>query len=143
MTSNVLDNFLDDLPDFPGKTPPKNRVGSPKRALHDLNGAKGKFYKINGIDTEMFTIGELCKAIGRKPVTVRMWESKGWIPKANYRTPPPQGEQVPGKAVKGRRLYTRSQVEFLAHAVESYPLDDHNVKTWDKFRQHIKANWPK
>ena len=137
-------DLLGELPDFPGKTPPKNRVGSPKRNQNaSLNGVKGKIYKINGIDTEMFTIGELCKAIGRKPVTVRMWESKGWIPKANYRTPPPMGEQIPGKAIKGRRLYTRSQVEFLTRAVESYPLDDHNTKAWDQFRQHIKANWPK
>lgn len=136
-------DLLGDLPDFPGKTPPKNRIDSPKKKGPSLGEARGKVYKINGEDVEMFTIGELCKAIGRKPVTVRMWESRGWIPRANFRTPAPKGAQVPGKAVKGRRLYTRIQVEFLVEAVESFPLEDQSPATWNAFRAHIKANWPK
>lgn len=144
MTANPKDplDLLGDLPDFPGKTIPKNRKDS-KKPSHLSNEVRGKVYKINGEQVELFTIGEVAKAIGRKPVTIRMWESRGWIPRANYRTPKPIGQQVPGKEVKGRRLYTRSQVEFLAKAVDSFPLDTYSPVVWDKFRQHIKANWPK
>lgn len=136
--------LLGELPYWPGKTPPKNS-GTPKRkeVVQELNGAKGTVYKINGEQVEMFTIGELAKAIERKPVTIRMWEAQGWIPKANYRTPQPRGQQIPDKATKGRRLYTRQQVVFLAEAVTMFNLSNKNSPDWTRFRSHIKANWPK
>lgn len=108
-----------------------------------MNGARSTIFRIKGEEVEMFTIGELARAIGRKPVTVRMWESRGWIPRSNYRTPTPKGSQIPGRPVKGRRLYTRTQVEFLAKAVTLFPLDDKKVNHWDKFRDYVKKNWPK
>lgn len=141
MMPDPLD-LLGDLPYWPGKTPPKNAGQPKKRTTEDLNGARGVTYKINGVQVELFTIGELSKAIGRKPVTIRMWESQGWIPKANYRTPTPQGEQIPGKATKGRRLYTRAQVVFLAEAVTMFNLDKKASPDWVRFRNHVKANWP-
>lgn len=139
----VLDLF-GDMPDFPGKTPPKNRPSSRPQAMREdeLNGARGRVYRIKGEDVELFTVGELARAIGRQPVTVRAWESRGWIPKANFRTPAPARQQIPGKAVKGRRLYTRRQVEFLAQAVSSFSLDLKTSSDWPKFREYIKANWP-
>lgn len=139
----ILDLF-GDMPDFPGKTPPKNRATSRPQAMREdeLNGARGKFYRIKGEDVELFTIGEVARAIGRQPVTVRAWESRGWIPKANFRTPAPARQQIPGKATKGRRLYTRQQVEFLAKAVSSFSLDLKTSPDWPKFREYVRANWP-
>jgi hypothetical protein len=145
MPKDPLD-FFNDLPDFPGRTPPKNRKADSKGNTSFLddrfNGAKSKKMKVNGIEREFFTVGELAKAINRKPVTIRMWESNGWIPKARYRTAPPKKETIPGKAVKGRRLYSLEQVEFLLTALSRYEIDDPAKANWDGFRQHIKNEWP-
>jgi hypothetical protein len=144
MARDPLD-FFNDLPDFPGKTPPKNRSSKQSRSsqLDDrFNGAVGKVFKVNGEDRTFYSIGELAKCLRRKPVTIRMWEQQGWIPKATYRTPTPKGEQIPGKTLKGRRLYSLSQVEFLMDALEHFKIDDPNKANWDGFRKHIKNNWP-
>lgn len=142
--SDPLLDLLGDLPDFPGKTPPKNRAGGKSRPLaeEELNGARGKVYRIKGEDIELFTVGELARAIGRRPVTVREWERRGWIPKSNYRTPAPKAPQIPGKPAKGRRLYTRDQVEFLVKAVSSFSLEQSNHPDWVRFREYVRANWP-
>lgn len=144
MAKDPLDLF-NSLPDFPGKTPPKNRKESkPKTEIEDrFNGAKGKTFRINGEDKTFFTVGELAKCLNRKPVTIRMWEQQGWIPKATYRTPAPRGTQIPGKTVKGRRLYSLEQVEFLIDALEHFKINDPNKANWVAFRKHIKDNWPK
>jgi predicted DNA-binding protein (UPF0251 family) len=71
-----------------------------------------------------------------------MWEQRGWIPKVRYRTPAPAGTQIPGKPTKGRRLYSREQVELLIDAVEAFRLNDQKKADWDGFKKHIRANWP-
>ena len=135
---------LDDLPDWPGNTPPKNRAGKkPAAELSDkFNGARSKVYRIQGVDREFFSVGELARALSRQPVTIRMWEQRGWIPKVRYRTPAPAGTQIPGKPTKGRRLYSREQVELLIDAVEAFRLNDQKKADWDGFKKHIRANWP-
>ena len=143
MSRDPLD-FFNDLPDFPGKTPPKNRKITQRDSLIEdrLNGAKSKKLIVNGVQREFFTVGELAKALNRKPGTIRMWELNGWIPKAKYRTPPPKKEQIPGKVPKGRRLYSLEQVEFLQTALLRFELDDPAKANWIGFRQHIKNEWP-
>lgn len=138
-----LDMF-NSLPDFPGKTLPKNRKVQTRDSLLEdrFNGAKSKIMRVNGVDRQFFTVGELAKALNRKPVTIRMWETKGWLPKAKYRTPAPKAEQIPGKALKGRRLYSLEQVEFLITALSRYEIDDPAKANWVGFRQHIKNQWP-
>lgn len=144
MSDKALEMF-GDLPDFPGKRAPKNRPES-KRSDDEIvdrfNGAKGKKYKVGGEDKLFFSIGELAKALGRRPVTIRMWESRGWIPKATYRTPKPRGTQLPDKDVQGRRLYSLEQVEFLLSASVQFGLNTESPQ-WDSFRKHIKENYPK
>lgn len=139
----MLDTF-GDLPNWPGRTPPKNRKPSGKvRPAEDaLNGAKSKVYRINGVDREFFTIGEVARALGKQPVTLRMWENRGWLPRVKYRTPAPAAQQLPGKPSKGRRLYSREQVEFLLEASQRFQIDNSKSSDWDGFRQYIRANWP-
>ena len=142
MPKDPLD-FFNDLPDFPGKTPPKNRPTTQKTLGEEhLNGAKGKEYLIKGVHVTLFTVGQVAKALGRKPGTIRMWELNGWIPKANYRSPAPKSETIKGKTPKGRRLYSQDQVEFLFAAAERFKIDDPNSPNWDGFRKHIQTNWP-
>lgn len=143
MTNDPLD-LLGDLPDWPGNTPPKNRGKStPKPASDTLNGARSKFYIVNGVNVEMFTIGELARAIGRRPATIRMWEHKGWIPRVAFRTSAPIRGQLPNKQPKGRRLYSRKQVEFLKDCITRFSLDDKNSPHWEAFKDYAVTHWPK
>jgi hypothetical protein len=145
MIDKALEMF-GELPDFPGKRAPKNRPDSKKptdsNITDRLQGAKSKSYRINGEQIEMFTIGQLSNALNRKPVTIRMWESRGWIPKATYRTPKPKGAQIPDKNIKGRRLYSRVQVEFLIQAIHDFALDTATAD-WIGFAKHTANNYPK
>lgn len=144
-----LDLFAD-LPDFPGGRAPKNRPNQ-KQTYTELddryNGAKGKEYIINGEKKIFFTVGGLAKALRRKPVTIRMWEQRGWLPAPRYRTPVPRGEHFTGKSPKGRRLYSLDQVEFLLSAIEKFGLHDPYANTnqlkWREFTEYIKANYPR
>lgn len=143
---NTLWDLFGDLPDFPGKKVPKNRpeAKSKDSVLDDrYHGAKGKEYVINGQKVILYTIGELAKALGKSPVTIRMWESKGWIPKTSYRTSPPKVEQLPGRAPKGRRLYSQEQLDILLDGMERYGISEHFTGDWEGFRQYIKDNWRK
>lgn len=136
-----------DLPDFPGKRVPKNRPSTQKQLDSELEdrykGAKGKTYIINGEKQTFYTIGEVCKALGKRPVTLRMWESKGWIPKPSFRTPTPKSEQIPGKPVKGRRLYSQTQLDTLLDGMELYGVSNYVTGDWVGFKQYIQQNWKK
>ena len=131
--------------DYPGITTPRNRGDSPipkSRFDSALSDANPKYYKVHGELREFFPIGELARLLHRKAVTIRMWERNGWIPHANYRTPAPKGEQIPGVEPKGRRLYSREQVEFLLTAVERFNLDNQREADWNGFKKHTVTNWP-
>lgn len=144
MPKDPLD-FFNGLTDFPGKTPPKNRkqlTSKDPLAEDRYNGAKPKLMKVNGVERLLFTVGDLAKVLQRKPVTIRMWELNGWIPKAKYRTQAPKGTQIPGKTPKGRRLYSQQQVEFLLTALSRFEIDNPAKANWEGFRQHIKNQWP-
>lgn len=143
MTDKALEMF-GELPDFPGKRMPKNRPNKKNDAIitDRFNGAKPKTFKVGGEDRIFFTIGELGKALGRRPVTIRMWESQGWIPRATYRTPKPRGVQIPDKSVQGRRLYSLEQVEFLMQAMEKFSINT-DRPDWAGFKKHIANNYPK
>lgn len=131
------------LPDYPGGRAPKNREGQVKAVAEDrYNGAKPKKYNINGQQVLMFTIGDLAKALGKRPSTLRVWEHRGWLPKAKYRTPKPVKQQIPEKASRGRRLYSLEQVEFLIEAMERFNIREVNHGDWNGFRKHIKDNYP-
>lgn len=70
--------------------------------------AKPRTFAVGGVEMEFFTVGQLAAAIGRKPGTIRKWESLGIIPKATYQIPGRDGDD------RGRRrLYSRAQVEGL------------------------------
>lgn len=136
-------DLFNDLPDYPGGRKPKNREkASPAIAEDRFNGAKPKKFIINGNEVWLFTIGELAKALNKRPSTLRVWEHRGWLPKAKYRTPKPVKQQLPEKTSKGRRLYSLEQVEFLMEAMERFKVRDVNHGDWNGFRKHIKENYP-
>jgi hypothetical protein len=60
-----------------------------------------RVYKVNGKDTEMYSIGELAQLLDRQSQTVRKWERYGVIPETKFRNQ------------SGRRLYSKDQVEAV------------------------------
>ena len=136
------------IENYPGKRPPKNRIKRKPKKLDDpFFGVKSSHYVIKGERVEVFTIGQLAKVLGKKTVTVRSWEKKGIIPKPIYRTAPPDRGQLPGVEAKGRRIYTRKQVDLIVFAVSTIIGDtDPRVVTtenWNKLKQYITDNWKK
>jgi hypothetical protein len=98
---------------------------------------------LHGALTSFYTVGHLAAALGRKTVTVRSWESKGRLPHTMYRAPRPKGEQAPGKAIVGRRLYTREQVEVVISAAAAHGVmtDGGHGADWKRFTASVLAGW--
>ena len=63
---------------------------------------------LGGKETEVFTIGALAQALQKTIVTVRLWERKGYIPRAPYRL---RSKTLAGKKTGGNRVYTRALIE--------------------------------
>ena len=63
---------------------------------------------LGGKETEVFTIGALALALEKTIVTVRLWERKGYIPRAPYRL---RSKTLGGKKTGGNRVYTRALIE--------------------------------
>lgn len=138
----LLAGILDD-PEVPGKRPLKRISSAAPQQDGPQWDERPLMKSVKGVPTEFFTIGDLAVALGRQPVTIRSWERKGWLPKSPYRTQVPKGEQVPGKAIKGRRLYTRVQIEAvikIAHAC-GVMIDNGRFADWSTFRATVAAHW--
>jgi hypothetical protein len=90
---------------FPGSRQPITPISGPKDVLE---GRTGKVFTIGGRAVELFTISDVAELLNRRPVTIRKWEEKGFIPKATYAKP------GANKDPRGRRrLYSREQVIAL------------------------------
>lgn len=63
---------------------------------------------LGGREMEFFTISALADALEKSLVTVRLWERKGYIPRAPYRL---KAKTLNGKKVGGNRVYTRPMIE--------------------------------
>lgn len=148
---DVLDLF-GELPDYPGKTKPKNRTedGKTRKSIDDpFNGVPKKTATIGGKALELYTVGSVARILGRSAVTLRKWERKGWIPAPSYRTSKASGAELLNTDRKGYRLYSREQVEVLLEALTINNLmGDRNpswqdANNWVSFINYTKANWPK
>lgn len=64
------------------------------------------YYLVNNQPLALYRIGAVARALNRKSVTIRKWESEGYIPVSPYK--------LPGRDNRGqRRLYSRQQIETL------------------------------
>jgi len=101
-----------DLEYVPGSKQ-KRREPDPKvsrRKIGESNGwdANPIVKTLGGKETEVFTIGALALALEKTIVTVRLWERKGYIPRAPYRL---RSKTLGGKKTGGNRVYTRALIE--------------------------------
>ena len=137
------DPFLafEDLKDWPGKRKPVNRPEESSRPdPYEIKwDSKPMVYVYGGVSREFFSIGHLADAFGRSPVTIRSWESKGLLPQSPYRSPRPRGEALPGKQVKGRRLWTREQVEGMMEIAREEGVILNGKPPSKQFTQRVAA----
>lgn len=63
---------------------------------------------LGGVETEVFTIGALALALEKTIVTIRLWERKGYIPRAPYRL---RSKTLKGEKTGGNRVYTRALID--------------------------------
>jgi hypothetical protein len=114
MTDDYIDNAFADLDVFyPGSKRKRRESALPKTVDHvqiQQWDAKPQVKTLpNGRDVELFTVGALAQALGRPFVSIRVWNEKGYLPKAPYRLP--TKKNIHGEDHKGRRLYSRAMIE--------------------------------
>jgi hypothetical protein len=93
---------------------------------------------------EFFTIGALAEALNRNPVTIRSWEQKRWFPPASYREEAPPTANLAGRVAKGRRLYSREQIEAAiaaAKVAKVYDPADSRTGNWSEFTRLVWSVW--
>lgn len=86
---------------------------------------------VNGVETELFTIGALAQALEKEIVTIRLWEKKGYIPMAPYRL---RSKSLNGKKVGGNRVYTRALIDIAIEEFERRGLIGSARVEWSKLR---------
>jgi hypothetical protein len=107
-----IDAAFADLEYIPGSKK-KRRELDPKvsrRKTGESNGwdANPVIKTLSGVETEVFTIGALALALEKTIVTIRLWERKGYIPRAPYRL---RSKTLKGEKTGGNRVYTRALIE--------------------------------
>lgn len=107
-----IEKAFADLEYIPGSKK-KRREIDPKvsrRKSDESNGwdANPIIKTLGGQETEVFTIGALATALEKSIVSVRLWERKGYIPRAPYRL---RSKTLKGQKTGGNRVYTRALIE--------------------------------
>lgn len=117
---------------YPGGKPPANRPNPTPEPPTDGSAGWDEnpvHYLMGGEEREFFTIKHLAAALGRQPVTIRSWENRGVLPKSPFRSPPPSVAPTFGSVPRGRRLWTRQQIEgILAICRECRVITDPHQK---------------
>lgn len=152
----MIDLGLDDLGEFyPGSRHRRRAAPEPVQPQLPLAGAdwdERPYRKvIGGREREFFTLGALGKALDRPLVTLRLWIRQGHLPNATYRLPTKQvpvfdeaGTQTSTREQKGRRLYTREQIEAVIRVAAQHGLlGAHRVEWSDHptFAHEIAEQW--
>jgi hypothetical protein len=90
---------------------------------------KATIKQVGGRDVALYTIGALAKALDRPLVTIRMWESHGYIPIAPF-----HADHVPGKGgTTGRRYYPKEAIVAALEEFHSRGLLGTRRIEWSEF----------
>lgn len=123
MTYDIESEFADLYPGSKRRRRERLETAVAERASWDSSPMVKMF---NGKETEFFEIGALAAALGKRPVTIRLWERKSYIPKSPYRLP---SHQRPGGTtltdsteMPGKRVYTRPLIEAAVEEFEKRDL---------------------
>jgi hypothetical protein len=95
----------------------------------------------NGREVELFSAGSMSAALGRPLVTLRLWERRGYIPRAPYRL---KSMVVDGVKKPGWRMYSRDIVESTIESFQSRGLLEAKRIDWDRQQDltvELVENW--
>jgi hypothetical protein len=117
----ALSNFEDLEQPYPGRRKPVNR-GPKEDAPADtpLWDAHPISYVVAGEKQEFFYIGALATAIGYSVQAIRLWEGQGLMPNSPYRSPRTAKPVAGGRSTKGKRLWTRAQIEGILRLAKKH-----------------------
>jgi hypothetical protein len=97
----------------------------------------------NGKTLELYSAGALASALNRPLVTLRLWERKGYIPRAPYRL---RSIVVDGVKKPGWRMYSKDMLESAVESFRSRDLLDAPRIEWNHHRDlsvELLENWTK
>ena len=97
----------------------------------------------NGKVIELFSAGAMALALGRPLVTLRLWERKGYIPRAPYRL---KSMVVNGVKKPGWRMYSRAIVEATIESFQSRGLLEAPRVDWNRHHDlsiELMEKWTK
>lgn len=97
----------------------------------------------NGNVVELFSAGAFALALGRPLVTIRLWERRGYIPRAPYRL---KSMLVDGVKKPGWRMYSRDMVESTIRAFEARGLMEAPRIDWNRYSElsiELMETWKK
>lgn len=77
---------------------------------------KKHFLPLAGKMIPFVTIGVLAKMCDRKPITLRKWEEKSWLPPANFHM---EATEIGGIERPGARLYTYEFAQKMAEVIKT------------------------
>ena len=148
MTDSV-DNLFKSLDDYyPGSKKKRRAVdpnAKPKKVTQQGSWDENPQVKTlpNGNVVELYSAGSLCLALGRPIVTLRLWERKGYIPRAPYRL---KSIVVKGVKKPGWRMYSKTIIEVTIKSFESRGLIDVPRIDWNKHHDlsiELMETWKK
>jgi hypothetical protein len=151
MSDDSIEELFRSLDEFyPGskkkRRPINPEVERKKRQAKDLEAwdAKPQIKTLgSGNKVELFSAGTFGNALGRPLVTIRLWERKGYIPRAPYRL---KSIIVDGKKKPGWRMYSRAMIESAIESFQSRGLLEAPRIDWDRHPDlslEIYENWVK
>jgi hypothetical protein len=97
----------------------------------------------NGKVIELFSAGAMATALGRPLVTLRLWERKGYIPRAPYRL---KSMIVKGVKKPGWRMYSKAIVEATIESFQSRGLLEAPRVDWNRHHDlsiELMEKWTK
>jgi len=136
MSLDPVDRLLAELDDYYPGSKKKRRPLNPeaKKPKVKEEGAWDSKPQVktlpNGNVVQLFSAGDFSLALGRPLVTIRLWERKGYIPRAPYRLKSPV---VDGVKKPGWRMYSKAIVEATVAAFEARGLLDAPRIDWNRY----------
>ncbi len=116
----ALRGFEDLEEPYPGRRKPVNRDPEPAPVDTPLWDAHPVTYVVANEKRQFFYIGALAKALDRSVQAIRLWESQGLLPNTPYRSPRTAKPVAGGRSNKGKRLWTREQIEGILRVAKKH-----------------------
>ena len=144
-----IDIFFKGLEEYYPNSKRKRRAVDPKAKVKEVvvDGAWDSDPQVktlpNGKVIELFSAGSLGVALNRPLVTLRLWERKGYIPKAPYRL---KSVIVNGVKKPGWRMYSRAMIETTIQSFQSRNLLGISRIDWNRHPDlsiELLENWTK